>query len=216
MSKSILIISDSESFRLQAMQYLAIEWPNVDIDECDPRSDSIEERVPGLGGYDGILLDHQSDGPQGMKWLQLFKRQPACPPIIFLTEYGNPAVNQDAVAQGADYCLSKYNLTHTQFVGGLRRALGSHTTIVAVNTDFYQPPQAVEGAPATHVPIPDADRIDIRGYQIMILLGQGGMSTVYLAERLRDHRQVVLKVLDTTSDDSDDTLQRFIEEYDRQ
>jgi len=213
MSKRILIISDSDSFRLQAMQYLSMEWPNVDIEECDPKTDSIDELAPVLGDFDGILLDHQSGGPDGLEWLKLFKQKPGCPPVIFLTEYGNPAVNQDAVTQGADYCLSKYNLTHTQFVGGLRRALGSHTTIVAVNTDFYPPPQVSEQSPANHVPIPDADRIEIRGYQIMILLGQGGMSTVYLAERLRDHRQVVLKVLDTTSDDSDDTLQRFIEEY---
>ena len=53
--------------------------------------------------------------------------------------------------------------------------------------------------------------MQIPGYAIQQLIGQGGVATVYLAEQRSLGRQVVLKVLDTSAA-SLETVERFLNE----
>jgi serine/threonine-protein kinase PpkA len=52
----------------------------------------------------------------------------------------------------------------------------------------------------------------IPGHEILRLIGQGGMATVYLAKQTSLGRDVVLKILDTTIADSKETIKRFVNE----
>lgn len=54
--------------------------------------------------------------------------------------------------------------------------------------------------------------MEIPGYEIRRLIGQGGMATAYLAEQISLSRQVVLKVLDASVKESPDTVERFLNE----
>ena len=54
--------------------------------------------------------------------------------------------------------------------------------------------------------------MEIPGYEIKRLIGQGGMATVYLAEQRSLGRQVVLKILDTSSGIASETVERFLNE----
>ena len=54
--------------------------------------------------------------------------------------------------------------------------------------------------------------MEIPGYEIHRLIGQGGMATAYLAEQRSLGRQVVLKILDSSVNESPDTVQRFLNE----
>lgn len=51
------------------------------------------------------------------------------------------------------------------------------------------------------------------GYKIIDKIGEGGMASIYLAEREEDQLQVVLKVLDIANVENQDSLRRFIREY---
>ena len=53
----------------------------------------------------------------------------------------------------------------------------------------------------------------IRGYRCLRPIGQGGMSRVYLVERLRDGTQMALKFADGSISENSDMLFRFVEEY---
>jgi serine/threonine protein kinase len=44
-------------------------------------------------------------------------------------------------------------------------------------------------------------------------IGSGGMSSVYLVERMADHQQVVLKILDSKLCEDNEFLMRFIQEF---
>ena len=55
--------------------------------------------------------------------------------------------------------------------------------------------------------------LDIPGYRIEQLIGQGGQAQVYLAERRHDALRVALKVLDRTVKQDDMFLGRFVREY---
>ena len=54
--------------------------------------------------------------------------------------------------------------------------------------------------------------MEIPGYEIKRLIGQGGMATAYLAEQRSLARQVVLKILDTSTGISPETVERFLNE----
>ncbi|MEQ8662444.1 MAG: serine/threonine-protein kinase [Gammaproteobacteria bacterium] len=54
--------------------------------------------------------------------------------------------------------------------------------------------------------------MEIPGYAIRRLIGQGGMAAAYLAEQVSLGRAVVLKVLDTSVRDNPETIERFLNE----
>jgi len=54
--------------------------------------------------------------------------------------------------------------------------------------------------------------VEIPGYEIRRMIGQGGMAAAYLAEQVSLGRAVVLKVLDTTVRDAPETIERFLNE----
>jgi len=54
--------------------------------------------------------------------------------------------------------------------------------------------------------------MEIPGYEIKRLIGQGGMATVFLAEQRSLGRQVVLKILDTSTGIAPETVERFLNE----
>lgn len=54
--------------------------------------------------------------------------------------------------------------------------------------------------------------MEIPGYEIKRLIGQGGMATVYLAEQRSLGREVVLKILDTSTGITPETVERFLNE----
>ena len=54
--------------------------------------------------------------------------------------------------------------------------------------------------------------MEVPGHEILRLIGQGGMATVYLAKQTSLGREVVLKILDTSVNDSQETVRRFLNE----
>jgi len=60
---------------------------------------------------------------------------------------------------------------------------------------------------------PSADFPAIPGYRCLHPLGKGGMSRVYLVERLRDGVQLALKFADGSVSEDSEMLYRFVEEY---
>ena len=53
----------------------------------------------------------------------------------------------------------------------------------------------------------------VPGYNIIRKIAQGGMASVYLAERSEDKLQVILKILNFIDDETEQLLKRFISEY---
>jgi DNA-binding NarL/FixJ family response regulator len=55
--------------------------------------------------------------------------------------------------------------------------------------------------------------VTVPGYTISQKIGEGGMASIYLAERDDDHLKVVLKVLNLSNNDDSSLLRRFMREY---
>ena len=226
-SPTVLIIDDSEDMRQLVRHYIMVEWRGAKIEDWDP----VVRGKPGSDfpwrKYDAVLLDYMLGAEDGLIWLREFRRDPNCPPIIFMTGQGSEEIAVQALKSGAHDYLRKHDLSQGRLVGSLRDAFSEN--------DIAPPPVAFDlpdlpmteniGAVATRShSIRDAmvaqdtatshqPRLDISGYAVLRKIGSGGMSTVYLARRESDDALTVLKLLNADLSRENEFLRRFIREY---
>ena len=123
MTLSVLIIDDSEDFRLLVSQYIAVEWPDAEITEWDPVTQGDIDDNYDLEKFDVLLLDYVLGTADGLEWLKRLKRRTDCPPVIFLTGAGNESVAVQALKSGAFDYLRKHDLSKARLVEAVRGAM---------------------------------------------------------------------------------------------
>lgn len=198
----ILIIDDDEDLRNLLAHYLLQEWPRADVQLFDP----LKRAMPGadfpLGEFDLVILDYMLGKGDGLDWLARFKRRADCPPVIFLTGAGSEVIAVRAMKAGADDYQRKQELTRERLVTSVREL--THQRLG--QTPRPEVAARVEGQNL-------GARISIPGISVLRLIGEGGMSRVYLASREGDDEPLVVKILrDEISRDAT-ALARFMEEY---
>jgi DNA-binding response OmpR family regulator/HPt (histidine-containing phosphotransfer) domain-containing protein len=216
----ILIIDDSEDFRMLAAQYLLTEWPEAVIDEWDPLSRGRPDERFAWDRYDVVLLDYLLGGEDGLAWLNCFKRSAGFPPVIFLTGAGNETVATRAIKAGAADYLNKNELSRSQLVESIGAAMTGRERAperapdaeVTLPLKGSAPRPAADAAAEAGAETQAANAPRIAGYRIMRKIGQGGMSEVFLAVRTRDALPMVLKVLHRWLRRDRNYLARFIRE----
>jgi tRNA A-37 threonylcarbamoyl transferase component Bud32/CheY-like chemotaxis protein len=206
----ILLIDDSDGFRLRVRQALRATLPNAEVDSWDPVA--LGKPGPGFAWsrYDVLLLaDIPAPGADGFAWLRDFHDHPGVPPAVVLTEQGGERVAVRAIKCGAADCVPKSEVAGTRLLAAIREAVleGSQPRREVANLMLTQP-----------VLVPDPGRpgetaIEIPGFRILREIGRGGMSRVYLARRDEDAAQIVLKVLDPRLHADPQWRERFVREY---
>jgi adenylate cyclase len=236
----VLVIDDSEDLRLLVAQYITLEWPAARVDGWDPQTKGRPEDGFDWSDCDVVLLDYHLGAENGLSWLQHFNLDPNCPPVVFLTGAGNEDLAVKAMKLGAVEYLAKHDLSKARVVdaiadaiadrAGKRKAASLERTPIAASlfnktapsvavTGTVTPRQPRAGEPISSLatfPAKDGDRtmnVHIGGYRFTRKIGEGGMSSVYLAHRLLDSLPMVLKILDSKlCQDSVERL-RFVREY---
>lgn len=122
MTPKVLLVDDAEEFRLLAAQFLAIEWPDITVDEWDPPARGEIPADYPLGGYDAVLLDFQLGIGDGLTWLARLVKRADCPPVVFLTGAGDENVAFKAMKGGAFDYLTKRDLSKARLVEAVRAA----------------------------------------------------------------------------------------------
>ena len=218
MTLRALIIDDSEDFRLLVSQYIALEWADAEITEWDPVTQGDIDDNYDLEKFDVMLLDYVLGTADGLDWLKRLKRREDCPPVIFLTGAGNESVAVQALKSGAFDYLRKHDLSKVRLVEAVRAAMDERKA--AEITQRMSRTAAVSELtnPAGVARLPDSDApgapvVEINGYRVNRKIGAGGMSTVYLVDRILDNQPVVLKILDSKLCEDNEFLMRFIQEF---
>ena len=198
----ILIIDDDEDLRNILAHYLKQEWPELEVEQFDPLQREMPDASFALGAYDVVILDYMLGRGDGLEWLRQFKTRADCPPVLFLTGAGNEVIAVRAMKMGADDYQRKQELTREKLV----------TSIRELTKGKIERTMAPEVAARMEGHLLGA-RIRIPGISVLRLIGEGGMSRVYLASREGDDEPLVVKILRSEVTGDKKALERFIEEY---
>jgi len=203
----VLIVEDSPDFLALLRRYLSQELAGVQVTDYVPSEQG--GRVPEVAdrGIDVILLDYQLGTHQdGLTWLKALRAQPGCPPVIFMTAYGDEYVAVEAMKLGAADYVNKRDLNSGRLLDLIRDALVERDELDWALDDaaaIAPPPAARDGGTA-------AEPED--GYRFLRPIGAGAMSKVYLAERLRDGLTLALKLISLKNLQTVEVRNRFLRE----
>src|SRR5258706_12799980 len=155
-----------------------------------------------LCSYDAIILDYMLGQGGGLQWLQVFKRRGDCPPVLFLTGAGNEIIAVRAMKAGDDDYQRKQELTRERLIASLRAMIrdGHQKTL---------PPDLAAGLAGESL----GHKIRIPGFKGLRLVGEGGLSRVYLAARDSDDEPLGGEILRSEIIADTKALARFMEEY---
>ena len=198
----ILIIDDDEDLRNILAHHLKQEWRDVVVEQFDPLVRDMPDAAFPLGAYDVVILDYMLGRGDGLEWLQQFKTRADCPPVLFLTGAGNEVIAVRAMKAGADDYQRKQELTREKLVTSIREL--TRARMERTLTPEVAARQAGHELGA---------RVQIPGIKVLRLIGEGGMSRVYLASREGDDTPLVVKILRSEVTGDKNALERFIEEY---
>ncbi|MGH8765514.1 MAG: protein kinase domain-containing protein, partial [Burkholderiales bacterium] len=198
----ILVIDDDEDLRNILAHHLTREWPSVEVEQFDPLVREKPDASFPFGNYDVIILDYMLGNGDGLEWLQEFKTRADCPPILFLTGAGNEVIAVRAMKLGADDYQRKQELTREKLVTSVREL----TRMKLEKTISPEIAARMEGQEL-------GASMQIPGIKVLRLIGEGGMSRVYLASRESDDEPLVVKILRSEVTGDKNALERFIEEY---
>jgi len=198
----VLIIDDDEDLRNILAHHLKQEWPDLQVEQFDPLERDMPDASFPLGSYDIVILDYMLGRGDGLEWLQQFKKRADCPPVLFLTGAGNEVIAVRAMKAGADDYQRKQELTREKLVTSVRELTRGAAEKAVSPEDMERQAGHELGA---HIRIP--------GIKVLRLIGEGGMSRVYLASREGDDEPLVVKILRSEVTSDKNALERFIEEY---
>jgi CheY-like chemotaxis protein/tRNA A-37 threonylcarbamoyl transferase component Bud32 len=198
----VLIIDDDEDLRNILSHHLKKEWPDLKIEEFDPLEREMPDAAFPLGSYDVIILDYMLGRGDGLEWLAEFKKRGDCPPVLFLTGAGNEIIAVRAMKAGADDYQRKQELTREKLVTSVRE-------LTRGKIEKTMPPDVVARQAGHQL----GAQIRIPGIKVLRMIGEGGMSRVYLAAREGDDVPLVVKILRSEATGDKKALERFIEEY---
>src|SRR5712692_11878764 len=171
----VLLIDDDPDLRGLLAHYIRQRWEDAKVEEYDPLSRELPDEAFPLGSYDVVILDYMLGRGDGLDWLQRLKRRADCPKILFLTGAGNEIIAVRAMKAGADDYQRKQELTRERLIASLRAMIrdGHQKTL---------PPELAARLAGESL----GHKIRIPGFKVLRLIGEGGMSRVYLAARDSD------------------------------
>lgn len=212
---NILIIDDTKDFIESLKLILTSHMKQARLIEYDLQGLGRPHRDFDWSEYDLLLLDYNlGNGEDGIEWLRELGRCRNIPPIIMLTGEGDEYVAVNAIKLGATDYINKNDITPRRLINAISSARAEYSAIKSpkeesISSSFEKPARK----PATAAKDDKAGLVDIGfGYKFVSQIAEGGMSRVYLAERLKDDQTVVLKILDLISDIDEILVTRFVQE----
>lgn len=205
----IILVDTSKTFMAAIRKHLALSLPDIEITEYDAE----QQGMPGADFrwdlYDFAVISQElGDGPSGLEWLRRFGGRDDFPPTTLVAERGDEYLAVKAMKAGACDYVRRVDIRSDRLLGAIReagpRARPSEEQTQVLDSFRHEtrlPPAAMESSR------------ELEGeHRFIRLIGQGGFSRVYLAERSHDRAPVVLKIIDTLQVSDQSVVQRFIRE----
>jgi tRNA A-37 threonylcarbamoyl transferase component Bud32/FixJ family two-component response regulator len=209
-----LIVDQSSEFRGALAGMLRARWPAAQTDDWDPSERGNPGADVASGSYSAVLLESHPAGEDGLAWVERIRRDPKAPPVVLIADQGDTHVAIQALKAGAADFLRKSGLTAERLARSLEDALREHEARRIEQAGARSGTATSTRLDWKSIGAPLGDNaVRIPGYRSMRMIGRGGMAQVYLAERVIDGTQLVLKVLDRSLRKDAVFLKRFQREY---
>lgn len=208
---NVLLIDESKR-RMQILRrYLARAMPDVAVTEYDVDQRGEPPHAFDWSEYDVTVINQELGvtGP-GVGWITRYRDAANFPPVVLVANHPDTRLMSTALQAGASTVLPLRDLTPEMLGEAVQNATVAPKRLAAQG-------EGESGPGGTDVEVVErilretADR-GSEGYRFIRLIGQGAMSRVYLAERMQDKRTVVLKLLDGTLAQDEESIQRLIRE----
>lgn len=194
----VLVVDDDKDYRTLLRHHITTKWPKAQVTEFDPAKAPLLDPKQAAQ-YDIVLLDYLLGQINGLDYLKQFRLDPAFPPVIMLTAEGNELLAVSAIKLGAADYIPKRSVTHATLTHSIEEALDARGAVARFE-GREPPPKPREG-------------VNIKGLRILKKIGEGGISSVYLAQREGDAVPLVLKVFDhARRNENEEQLLRFFQE----
>ncbi|MGH8736125.1 MAG: protein kinase domain-containing protein [Burkholderiales bacterium] len=209
-----LVVDEAREPRAALAALLRERWPDAEINEWEPDSQGSPREAIAHGEYSAVLLSAWSweDAPIAM--VTEICRDPKSPPLLLLSDQGGESLAVKAIKAGASDFLLREGLQAARLAQAVVDGMSEHAEIdhgasgrrrertITVKLAALRDAHADRSGP----PI-------VSGYRALRLIGEGGSSRVYLAERVHDGKTLVLKVLGARLRDDTVFMARFVQEY---
>ena len=209
-----LIVDHSSEFRGALAGMLRARWPTAETTDWDPRQRGDPGGSLAAGGYNAVLLESHPAGEDGIAWVKRIRRDPQAPPVVLIADQGDTHIAIQALKAGAADFLRRSGLTPERLARSLEDALREHEARRQEGAAGRSTLATTTRLDWKSIGAPLGDNVvRIPGYRSLRMIGRGGMAQVYLAERVLDGNQLVLKVLDRSLRKDAVFLKRFQREY---
>jgi FixJ family two-component response regulator/tRNA A-37 threonylcarbamoyl transferase component Bud32 len=209
-----LIVDASAGFRRTLGDLLHARWPDARVEEWDPAARGSPVAALTQDSYSAVLLEFRPSGEDGMAWLREIRSYQGAPPVLLIADHGDTHAAIQALKAGAADFLRRADLGPTRLARALEDAMREHEVRRQESTGTHTPFARTVPIEPQRIGVPvGRDKVTIPGYRALRQIGEGGMAQVYLAERVQDGLQLVLKVLDPGLRRNDTFLKRFEREF---
>ena len=209
-----LIVDEAREPRAALAALLRERWPDAEIDDWEPDSQGSPRQAIAHGDYSAVLLSAPGWGDAVIALVADIAKDSKSPPLLLLSDEGGETLAVRAIKAGASDFLLRQGLDASRLaqavVDGMseRAAIGRDASgqerkrTITVKLAALRDARAATGGPPV-----------VPGYRALRLIGEGGSSRVYLAERVHDGVTLVLKVLDPRLREDAVFMARFVQEY---
>jgi FixJ family two-component response regulator len=209
-----LIVVASAEFRRTLGDLLHARWPDAQVQEWDPAARGSPVAALTQDSYSAVLLEFHPAGQDGMAWLREIRSYQGAPPVLLIADHGDTHAAIQALKAGAADFLRRADLGPARLARALEDAMREHEVRRQESTGTHTPFARTVPIEPKRIGTPvGGDATTIAGYRALRQIGAGGMAQVYLAERVKDGLQLVLKVLDPGLRRNATFLKRFEREY---
>ncbi|HTT07912.1 MAG TPA: protein kinase [Gammaproteobacteria bacterium] len=197
-----LIVDDCAHTRWLLKKRLLQKWPDAEIEEYDPALSGLPGPQYPWSRHDIVLLDYDLglDAETGIDLLVRIKDSARPPIVIMITGMGNENVAVKAIRKGADDYLVKNDVATDRLFDMISDAVRAREAIDHTEGDMEDVRR-------------ELGDWNIPGYRCLAVVSKGFTTTTLRAERLSDHKPVILKVLQIQDNPGNRTaIKRFSQE----
>jgi eukaryotic-like serine/threonine-protein kinase len=188
---TVSVIDGSPGFRAVLAAFVRKQWPEANIEEIDPYSQTMRGELSAIGARGSvILLGAMGSDDEARTNLERLQSRLNCPPVVALIPRALADRRQALIDQGASAVLYKDALSQRTLAEALAAWLPATIDTVppagaAGGTKFGEFKLMLRG---------EAQKIELDGFRYLDTIAASPLSQVFYAERVSDRKRAVVKV----------------------